>query len=37
MDIATVGEFLHTWKLKLSTTKRCWEPSILTTRKLTVS
>jgi len=36
-DMATVSEYLQTWKLKLSTTKRCWQPSIFTTRKLHVS
>ena len=36
-DMATLGEYLQTWKLKLSTTKRCRPSSILTTRKLSVS
>jgi len=36
-DMATVGEYLQTWKLKLSTKKRCRQPSILKTRKLNVS
>ena len=36
-DMATVGEYLQTWKLKLSTTKRSWRSSTSTTRKLNVS
>jgi len=35
-DMATVGEYLQTWKLKLSTMKRCRQTSISTTRKLSV-
>jgi len=35
--MAIVGEYLQTWKLKLSTTKRCWQPSTSTTRKLNMS
>ena len=37
-DMANAGEYLQTWKLKLSITKkRCLQPSTLTTRKLNVS
>ena len=36
-DMATAGGSLQTWKLKLSTTNRCRQPSALTTRKLNVS
>jgi len=38
MDMATVGEYLQIWKLKLSTTKQCRQPSTsTTTRKLNVN
>jgi len=36
-DLATVGLYLQTWNLKLSTTKTVSAASILTTRKLNVS
>jgi len=37
-DMATVGEYLQTWKLKLSTTKKwCRQSSTSTTRKPNVS
>jgi len=35
-DMATVGEYLQTWKLKLSTTKTVSEAFHPTTRKLKV-
>jgi len=35
-DMVTVGEYFQTWKLKLSTTKRSWQHSTLTTKKLNV-
>jgi len=36
-DMATIGKYLQTWKLKLSTQKWCLQFSISTTRKLNVS
>ena len=36
-DMATVSEYLQTWKLKLSTTKTVSAAFISTTKKLNVS
>ena len=36
-DMAMLGEYLQTWKLKLSTTKECRQSSISTARNLSVS
>jgi len=36
-DLATVGEYLQTWKLNAALQKRCRQPSTLTPTKLNVS
>jgi len=35
-DMATVSEYLQTWKLNSALQKRCWQSSISSTRKLNV-